>query len=229
MLIGGNIVGKSNVFDLLGPIMVGPSSSHTAGAVRLGGMARKILGEEPVKGTISLHGSFAKTGKGHGTDLALLAGLLGMFPDDERIPDAPKLAKEQGLSIDYESVDLGEVHPNTVKFDLVGKSGGRAQVIGSSTGGGTIVIHKINDFEVEIRGDYPTLVILHQDLPGLVAQVTLLLATAQINIASMRVSREKRGAQALMVLETDQTIDEAVLDLMRKLPRIEQAMAIEPL
>ena len=222
-------MGKSNVFDLLGPIMVGPSSSHTAGAVRLGRMARKILGDEPLEGTIFLHGSFAKTGKGHGTDLALLAGLLGMSPDDERIPDASEHAKEQGLSIKYEIDDLGEVHPNTVKFDLLGKSGGRVQVVGSSIGGGTIVINKINDFQVEIRGDYPTLVILHQDLPGLVAQVTLLLATAQINIASMRVSREKRGAQALMILETDQTIDDAVLDLMRKLPRIEQAMAIEPL
>lgn len=222
-------MGKSNVFDLLGPIMVGPSSSHTAGAVRLGRMARKILGDEPAEGRIFLHGSFAKTGKGHGTDLALLAGLLGMLPDDERIPDAHKIAKEQDLKVDYEIQDLGEVHPNTVKFDLVGKTGGRVQVVGSSIGGGTIVIDKINDFQVEIRGDYPTLVILHQDLPGVVAQVTLLLATAQINIASMRVSREKKGAQALMVLQTDQTIDDAVLDLMRKLPRIEQAMAIEPL
>ncbi|MCB8813981.1 L-serine ammonia-lyase, iron-sulfur-dependent subunit beta [Desulfosporosinus shakirovi] len=222
-------MGKSNVFDLLGPIMVGPSSSHTAGAARLGGMARKILGDEPVRGTIFLHGSFAKTGKGHGTDLALLAGLLGLLPDDERIPEAPKLAKERGLSVKYEIADLGEVHPNTVKFDLVGRSGGRVQVVGSSVGGGTIVIHKINDFQVEIRGDYPTLVILHQDLPGLVAQVTLLLATAQINIASMRVSREKRGAQALMILETDQMINDAVLDLMRKLPKIEQVMAVEPL
>ncbi|SHH61404.1 L-serine ammonia-lyase, iron-sulfur-dependent subunit beta [Desulfosporosinus lacus] len=222
-------MGKSNVFDLLGPIMVGPSSSHTAGAVRLGGMARKILGDEPVEGSIFLHGSFAKTGRGHGTDLALLAGLLGLLPDDERIPDAPKLAKERGLRVKYEIADLGEVHPNTVKFDLVGRSGGQVQVVGSSVGGGTIVIHKINDFQVEIRGDYPTLVILHQDLPGLVAQVTLLLATAQINIASMRVSREKRGAKALMILETDQTINDAVLDLMRKLPKIEQVMAVEPL
>ncbi len=222
-------MGKSNVFYLLGPIMVGPSSSHTAGAVRLGGMARKILGEQPVEGTIFLHGSFAKTGKGHGTDLALLAGLLGMSPDDERIPDAPKYAKERGLYVNYEITDLGDVHPNSVKFKLIGKSGGHVQVIGSSIGGGSIVIREINDFQVEIRGDYPTLVILHQDLPGLVAQVTLLLATAQINIASMRVSREKRGAQALMVLETDQTIEDAVLDLMRKLPRIKQAMAIEPL
>ena len=219
----------SNVFDLLGPIMVGPSSSHTAGAVRLGAMARRILGEEPTQGTIFLHGSFAKTGKGHGTDLALIAGLLGMAPDDERIPRSPLIAKERGMNVCFQSADLGDVHPNTVKFDLLGKNGGQVKVIGSSIGGGSIVIRKINDFQVEIRGDYPTLVILHQDLPGVVAQVTLLLATAQINIARMLVSREKRGAQALMILETDQKIDDAALALMRKLPRIYQVLAIGPL
>ncbi len=222
-------MGKSNVFDLLGPIMVGPSSSHTAGAVRLGGMARKILGEEPVQVKILLHGSFATTGKGHGTNLALVAGLLGMATDDERIPEALKIAEERGLKVSFEITDLGEVHPNTVQFDLLGEHGSQVQVIGSSVGGGTIVIRQINDFQVEIRGDYPTLVILHQDLPGVVAQVTLLLSTVQINIARMLVSREKKGAEALMVLETDQTIDNAVLDLLRKLPRIYQALAIEPL
>ncbi|MGC7870434.1 L-serine ammonia-lyase, iron-sulfur-dependent subunit beta [Desulfosporosinus sp. SYSU MS00001] len=219
---------KSNVFDLLGPIMVGPSSSHTAGAVRLGTMARKILGEEPLEGTITLHGSFAETGKGHGTDVALIAGLLGMAPDDERIPDAPELAKERGFKVRFEKADLGDVHPNTVKFDLTGPKE-RVEIIGSSIGGGAILIRQINNFRVGINGDYPTLVILHQDLPGVVAQVTLLLATAQINIATMRVSREKKGAQALMVLETDQKIDEAVLDLTRRLPSIKQALAIEPL
>lgn len=222
-------MGRSNIFDLIGPIMVGPSSSHTAGAVRLGGMARKILGEEPVQGTISLHGSFAKTGKGHGTNLALIAGLLGMQPDDERIPDAIEMAKERGQSFSFRIADLGDVHPNTVKFELLGKTGCQAQVVGSSIGGGTIVIREINDFQVEIRGDYPTIVILHQDLPGLVAQVTLLLATAQTNIARMLVSREKRGAQALMVLETDEKIEDAVLALMRRLPKIYQVLAIEPL
>lgn len=222
-------MGRSNIFDLIGPIMVGPSSSHTAGAVRLGGMARKILGEEPVQGTISLHGSFAKTGKGHGTNLALIAGLLGMQPDDERIPDAIEMAKERGQSFTFRIADLGDVHPNTVKFELLGKTGCQAQVVGSSIGGGTIVIREINDFQVEIRGDYPTIVVLHQDLPGLVAQVTLLLATAQTNIARMLVSREKRGAQALMVLETDEKIEDAVLVLMRRLPKIYQVLAIEPL
>lgn len=222
-------MGKSNVFDLLGPIMVGPSSSHTAGAVRLGMMARKILGDEPVEGTIVLHGSFAKTGKGHGTNLALVAGLLDMKPDDERIPDAPKIAQELGLNFRLESGNLGDVHPNSVKFDLISKHGKNVQVLGSSVGGGSIVIQEINGFEVEIKGDYPTLVILHHDLPGVVAQVALVLTTVQINIARMLVSREKRGAQALMVLETDQMIGEPVLDLLRNLPSVNQALAVEPL
>lgn len=222
-------MGKSNVFDLLGPIMVGPSSSHTAGAVRLGMMARKILVEEPVEGTIVLHGSFAKTGKGHGTNLALVAGLLGMSPDDERIPDAQKIAQELGKNFRLEAGDLGDVHPNSVKFDLLAKNEKHVQVIGSSVGGGTIVIHEINGFEVDIKGDYPTLVILHHDLPGVVAQVALVLTTAEINIARMLVSREKKGAQALMVLETDDLIIESVLDLLRNLPRVYQALAIEPL
>lgn len=222
-------MGRSHVFDLLGPIMVGPSSSHTAGAVRLGAMARKILGEEPVEGTISLHGSFAKTGKGHGTNLALIAGLLGMATDDERIPEAIKMAQDLGLNFSFQIADLGDVHPNTVKFELLGRTGRHARIVGSSIGGGTIVIREINDFQVEIRGDYPTLVVRHQDHPGLVAQVTLLLATAQTNIARMLVSREKRGAQALMILETDEKIDDAVLVLMRRLPKIYQVLAIEPL
>jgi len=220
---------RSSLFDLIGPIMVGPSSSHTAGAVRLGTMARKILGEEPAGGTISLHGSFAKTGKGHGTNLALIAGLLGMFPDDERIPKAIEIAKERGLNFSFKIIDLGDVHPNTVKFELLGKTGGHARVVGSSIGGGAIVIRDINGFQVEIRGDYPTLVILHQDIPGIVAQVALLLGTAQTNIAQMLVSREKKGAQALMVLETDEKIDEGVLVLMRRLPNVYQVFVIEPL
>jgi L-serine dehydratase len=226
--MGVLVLSRSNVFDLLGPVMVGPSSSHTAGAVRLGEMARKILGEEPIAGTIILHGSFAETGKGHGTNMALIAGLLGMTPDDERIPEAPLLAKELGKNFIFETADLGEVHPNTVKFELTGLKG-NVTVVGSSIGGGTVVVREINNFQVEIRGDYSALVILHRDLPGVVAQVTLLLATAQINIARMRVSREKKGAQALMVLETDQVIDETVLVLLQRLPNIHQALAIEPL
>lgn len=218
---------RANVFDILGPIMVGPSSSHTAGAVRLGIMARKILGVEPDKAEIRLHGSFAETGKGHGTNLAFAAGLMGMGTDDERIPQALALAKEKGLDIQFTSADLGDVHPNTAEFHLRAQDGRSAVVLGSSIGGGQIKIVAINGFPVEISGDYPTLVILHRDLPGVVAQVTSLLATAQVNIAQMRVSREKRGAQALTIVETDQPLDSSVMLLLRKLPAVVQAIAVE--
>lgn len=222
-------MGKSTAFDLIGPVMVGPSSSHTAGAVRLGAMARNILGTEPIEAEITLHGSFAETGKGHGTNLALIAGILGMHTDDERIPRASQLAEEIGVTVRFKTANLGEVHPNTVKFRLFGRDGRAVEVMGSSIGGGRIEIKAINEFQVEVMGDYPTLVILHQDLPGVVAQVTSLIATAQINIAQMRVSREKKGARALMIVETDQLIEPAALSLMRKLPAIYQAMAIKPL
>jgi len=222
-------MGKSTVFDLIGPVMVGPSSSHTAGAVRLGEMARKILGSEPVDAEIILHGSFAETGKGHGTNLALVAGLLGMHTDDERIPQAFEIAKEKGLSFSFAAGNLGEVHPNTVKMKLVDQEGNKVDVTGSSIGGGRIQIQGINEFQVEVMGDYHTLVVLQNDLPGVVAQVTSLIASTQINIAQMRVSREKKGARALMIIETDQAIDPAALALMRRLPTVNQAMAIEPL
>lgn len=222
-------MGRSTVFDLIGPIMVGPSSSHTAGAVRLGEMARKILGSMPVEAEIILHGSFAETGKGHGTNLALVAGLLGMHTDDERIPQAFEVAKEEGLSFHFKSGNLGDVHPNTVKMNLVSQEGHTVEVTGSSIGGGRIQIQGINEFQVEVMGDYHTLVVLQNDLPGVVAQVTSLIASTQINIAQMRVSREKKGAHALMIIETDQAIDPAALAFMKKLPAVNQAMAIEPL
>lgn len=222
-------MGKSTVFDLIGPVMVGPSSSHTAGAVRLGAMALKILGSEPLNAEITLHGSFAETGKGHGTNLALAAGILGMHTDDERIPQAFEIADERGVAVHFATANLGEVHPNTVKITLTGRDGKNVEVTGSSIGGGRIEIIRINEFQVEVMGDYHTLVVLQHDLPGVVSQVTSLIASAQINIAQMRVSREKKGARALMIIETDQTIEPAALALMRKLPTVYQAMAIEPL
>ncbi|CAA7602744.1 L-Serine ammonia-lyase [Acididesulfobacillus acetoxydans] len=220
---------RINVFDILGPVMVGPSSSHTAGAVRLGLMARKILGDEPREAKIILHGSFAETGKGHGTDLALVAGLLGMLPDDERIPRAMEMAAAAGLKTVFSAGDLGDVHPNSVRFDLKGATGHEATVLGCSIGGGQIEIRGIDEFPVMLRGDYPTLVILHQDLPGVVAQVTAILAAAQINIAEMRVSREKKGAVALTVVEMDQKIDPAVAALLGKMPVLKRSMTIDPL
>jgi L-serine dehydratase len=220
---------KPSVFDMLGPIMVGPSSSHTAGAVRLGLMAQKILGSELREARILLHGSFAETGRGHGTHLALTAGLIGMQPDDERIRLAPELAAKAGVIIQFEKTNLGEVHPNSVQFHLTGTAEGKAEITGCSIGGGRIMITEINEFSVEFMGEYPTLVLLYADSPGMVAEITKVLAASNINIAQMRVSREGRGRRALAVIETDETIEEKVIAEVRRLTKIDRVMFIEPL
>lgn len=219
----------ASVFDILGPIMVGPSSSHTAGAVRLGLMARKILGTEVQEARILLHGSFAETGKGHGTHLALTAGLLGMQPDDERIKLASEIAEKSGMRIRFEDGNLGDVHPNSVRFYLSGPKGEKAQTTGSSIGGGKIVITEVNDFPVEFTGEYPAFIVLYADYPGMVAEITTLLAATGINIAQMKVSREGKGRRALAVIETDEKIWKEVIGKIGKLPMIEQVMLIDPL
>ncbi|HHV65240.1 MAG TPA: L-serine ammonia-lyase, iron-sulfur-dependent, subunit beta [Peptococcaceae bacterium] len=220
---------KASVFDMLGPIMVGPSSSHTAGAVRLGLMARKVLGGKPQEARILLHGSFAETGKGHGTHLALTAGLLGMQPDDERIRFAPKLAEEAGMNIIFENVNLGEVHPNSVKFYLTGNNKEKAVIRGASIGGGRIVITEVDEFTVEFTGEYPTLILLYADSPGMIAEITKILAQAGINIAQMRVAREGKGKRALAIIETDELLISEVIEKIKQLSKIERVMFIEPL
>lgn len=218
-----------SAFDIIGPIMIGPSSSHTAGAVRLGQMARTILNQEPVQAKIYLHGSFAETYKGHGTNLAIVAGLLGMKTDDERIPDALVHAARTGFVPEFIPADLGPVHPNTVRLEVLGREGRMAVVTGSSVGGGRILVTEIDGFPVELSGDYNTLMVVHQDQPGVVAQVTTLLAAAQVNIAQMRVSRLKKGAIALAVLETDHVVEAPLLEMVRRLPAVTLAMAAIPL
>ena len=192
-----------SAFDIIGPIMIGPSSSHTAGAVRLGLMAKEIL-VEPVKSVeIKLHGSFAQTYKGHGTDRALIAGIMGFKPDDERIRDALQIATENNIKYSFEKVNLDDVHPNTAIIKLTGISGHVVSVQGASIGGGNIVISYINDFEVNLSGKYPSLIVVHKDRPGVINGVTAALALYNINIAYMKVSRKERGAQALMNIEVD--------------------------
>lgn len=195
-----------SVFEVVGPVMIGPSSSHTAGAVRLGRLAAAVFGGTPTRARILLHGSFASTGHGHGTDLALVAGLLGMAPDDERIIDAPAIARQSGLDVTFENADLGEVHPNTARFLLTDAQGREMLVQGCSVGGGDVVVTRIDDFDVEVTGDLPVLVVEHVDRPGVIAGVSADLAEAGVNIAGMRVSRERRGARALMLIETDQPV-----------------------
>ena len=216
------------VFDILGPIMIGPSSSHTAGAARLGKVARAVAGDEVVKVTFYLHGSFAKTYKGHGTDRALVAGILGMEPSDKRLRNSLEIAKEKGLKFAFAETDLGDVHPNTVKFDMITKSGERREVIGSSIGGGSIKITEVNGNKVEFTGDYPTLIIAQRDVPGVVSKVTSLLYDEGINIAFMSVFRRQRGQGANMVFELDHSIDSNTIEKLKTIQYITRVIMINP-
>jgi len=200
-----------SVFDVIGPVMIGPSSSHTAGAVRLGRLARAVFGEQPASARITLHGSFASTGRGHGTDLALIAGLLGLAPDDERIRTADAEARAAGMDVVFAEADLGEVHPNTARIELSSADGRTVTVQGSSIGGADVVLTAIDTFDVTITGELPVLVVEHQDQPGVIASVSAVLAEYGVNIAGMEVSREKRGARALMVMETDHSVHSAAV------------------
>ena len=214
------------VFDIIGPIMIGPSSSHTAGAARLGLMAGKILGEKPVKAEILLHGSFAQTYRGHGTDKALLGGILGFAPEDMRLREALDIAAQHGLVYSFAPVDIPEAHPNTAIIKLTGESGRVIQVEGASGGGGNIRITRIGDFDVDLTGKYPALIIVHKDCPGVVNRVTSILARYKINIAYMRVSRKMRGQEAMMILETDDELSTEVVEDCSEIPRLLKAFAI---
>jgi len=211
---------QRSLFDIVGPVMIGPSSSHTAGAVRLGLLARAVFGGLPDAARIGLHGSFASTGRGHGTDLALVAGLLGFAPDDPRIRDAMRLAAESGLVISFDEADLGEVHPNSARFDLSASDGRTMRVVGSSLGGGDVVVSALDDFDVDMTGDLPTLLVEHQDRPGEIALVTSILAEENVNVASMRVAREARGARAMMLIETDAPVSDAAADRIGAAPGV---------
>ena len=195
-----------NIFDILGPVMVGPSSSHTAGAVRIGYVARKLLQESPIKAHIFFYGSFATTGIGHGTDKAVIAGLLGMQPDDIRIPDSFAYAAKENLSYEFDQIELRDAHPNTVLLELTGAKGRKLQVQASSLGGGRIMINKLDGIEVNFTAEKPTLIVHNQDQPGHVAEVASMLAHKCVNIATMQLYRDKRGGYAVMVIETDQDI-----------------------
>lgn len=194
------------IFEVLGPIMVGPSSSHTAGAVKIGYIARKLLGEEPIKAEIYLHGSFEATGIGHGTDRALVAGLLGMLPDDCRIPDSLELARELGVEVSFGVVNLKEVHPNTAVLKLIGVNHRKLDIVGSSVGGGAIKICEVDGLPADFTGSHPTLIVHNIDQPGHVAEVASTLSHKGINIATMQLYRNKRGGYAVMVIETDHNI-----------------------
>lgn len=209
-----------NIFEILGPVMVGPSSSHTAGAVRIGYVCRKLMGEKIITADIELYGSFLLTGKGHGTPQAIVAGLLGMTPDDARIPDSFEIAKAQGLKFTIGEAKLKEAHPNSVLLKLRGESGKELEVIGESLGGSIINIAQIDGLPANISGDYPTLIASNMDVPGMVAKVSKVLFEAKINIAQMHLYRASRGKNSVLIAECDQEIEDKTLNDIRDLDGI---------
>ena len=198
-----------NLFDIVGPVMVGPSSSHTAGAVRIGQVSRHLLGESVKEAKILLHGSFLATGKGHGTDKALVAGLLGMAADDIRIPDSFDIAKESGVKFEIGKIQLKNAHPNSVKLLLVGESGRNLEIVACSLGGGRIKICTIDGLEANFSGEYTTLVVHNDDHKS-------------VNIATMQLYRDHRGGSAVMVIECDKEIPEEGLNFLERLEGIQK-------
>ena len=209
-----------NLFDIIGPVMVGPSSSHTAGAVKIGYAARKLLAEPVKKATINLYGSFAATGAGHGTKNALMAGLLGMLPDDSRIPESFEVAKEEGIEFDFGEADLKDAHPNSAELILEGVNGRNLEIVGESLGGSRINIARIDGLSANFSGDYPTLIVHNLDRPGHVAEVTGMLSKCSVNIATMQLYRSNRGGEAVMVLECDQEVPKDMVKWLEGQPGI---------
>jgi L-serine dehydratase len=218
-----------SLLDIIGPVMVGPSSSHTAGACRLGLLARCLVGGTPERARVELHGSFARTGEGHGTDKAIVGGLLGFRPDDERLRDALGIAEREGLDYRFEKTTLGEeseVHPNTVRISL-DRGDRNAVMIGSSLGAGRVLVTEIDGYPVEVTGNYHTIVLVAEDVRGSVARIATLLADDAINIATLRLTRKERGGDAFMVIEVDDRPDEAVRDHIRALPWVRWAFRLD--
>lgn len=200
-----------SIMEILGPVMIGPSSSHTAGAEKLGKAAGSIGGSDFDEALFYLHGSFSATYIGHGTDKALVAGILGMNPDDERLKDSLELAKAKGIKVEFIESDLGEVHPNTVKIVLKKEGQIVLNIMGSSIGGGNIMITEIDGCSLEISGKYPVVIVKHKDVRGMVSSTTGVLARSGVNIATLRVSRESKGEVATTVIETDNVVSENVV------------------
>ena len=216
-----------SLLDIIGPVMVGPSSSHTAGACRLGLLARCLVGGTPEKGRIELHGSFARTGEGHGTDKAIAGGLMGFRPDDERLRDAPEIAEREQLDYVFEKTTLADdAHPNTARI-TVERGDRRAVMTGSSLGAGRILVTEINDYAVEVTGAYHTIVLIAEDVKGSVAAIATILAEHEINIANLRLTRKQRGGDAFMVIEVDDGPGEAVRDEIRTLPWVRWAFRLD--
>lgn len=209
-----------SVFDIIGPIMIGPSSSHTAGAARIGRLARSLFADKPTKAIITFYGSFAKTYKGHGTDVAIVGGLLDFDTYDERIPQSLSLAESEGIEIEFivENTIVTD-HPNTVRVNL---SNGEKELelVGISIGGGAIEITELNSFKLKLTGEYPAILVVNQDQYGVITSVTRVLAEHQLNIGHMEVTRKEVGKTAMMVIEVDQKIEDDVIKELEKIQNV---------
>ena len=218
-----------SVFDVIGPNMVGPSSSHTAGAASIALLAKKMIGE-PIKSVeFTLYGSFAKTYKGHGTDKALVGGMLGFETDDVRIRESFELAKENGLGFSFvcNNDEDEDVHPNTVDMFITGQSGRELTVRGESLGGGKVMLTRINGVKVQFTGEYHALIVIQRDHPGVVAGITSVLSSWDVNIAYLRVFREEKGGLAYTIVESDEEITEKAVDVIKKNPAIKDIMLVK--
>ena len=204
----------ASIFDILGPVMVGPSSSHTAGAVRIGLIARQLFGRKPEKATVYLHGSFAATGKGHGTDKAIIAGLLNMQPDDLRIPESFEIASEEGMDFTIEPKDLRDAHPNTARITMEAEGTKQMTIQAYSIGGGRIRVSSLDGMDVNFSAETDTLIVKNLDQPGCITDVSTVLSLCGINIATMQVFRAKRGGTAVMVVETDNVVPESAIKML---------------
>lgn len=217
-----------SLFEVIGPNMVGPSSSHTAGAVSMALLARKLFPAEIKKVEFMLYGSFAKTYRGHGTDRALLGGIMGFETDDLRIRDSLSIAKERNLDYHFSiGQDTGEEHPNTADIDMTGVNGERLFVRGVSIGGGKVKIVRLNQIDVDFTGEYSTLIISQTDRPGVVAHITKVLSEREVNIAFMRLFREEKGAKAFTVVESDERIPDEVVEQIRENPLVSDVMLVQ--
>ena len=218
-----------NVFDIIGPVMIGPSSSHPAGAVRLGRVANKLTDNRPLKQVeITLSGSFAQTYKGHGTDRALLAGIMGYHSYSVEIRDALEIAAERGIEYTFLKEDIKGAHPNTARIRFVLENGEEGTVLGASVGGGNILVSQVNGMNVEFTGESDTLLVMHRDKPGVIAAVTQLMhfEYADLNIASFHLSREARGGEAIMTIEIDGHPPEGLIGAIRKIDNVSNAILI---
>lgn len=218
-----------SLFEVIGPNMVGPSSSHTAGAASMALLARKLFPGEIKKVKFTLYGSFAKTYKGHGTDRALLGGIMGFETDDLRIRDSLKLAKEAGIEYSFVVSDKEdeEIHPNTADMEITGTEGEKLFVRGVSVGGGKVKIVKLNQIDVDFTGEYSTLIVSQTDKPGVVAHITRILSEEGVNIAFMRLFREEKGAKAFTIVESDEKIPAGVPEKIRENPLVSDIMLIQ--